>query len=414
MTSLKIAIIGSGISGLAAANILKDKSHDVTVFEKNAHPGGLIRCTIEDGNLFHRVGGHVFNTKIDDVQKWFWIKMQQKEEFLKAIRNAKIWMNGAYIGYPIENHLYQLPTETTPSIVTELLRLNNQNTSAVNFEEFLSSKFGQTLHQLYFKPYNKKIWNYDLSKIPLPWLEGKLPMPQLNEIFINNINREEETKMVHSSFYYPKTNGSSFIAERLAQDLNIVYNVEIDEIERNNKGWIVNKEHFNHVIYTGDVRQLNTLLKNTNKQVEQLTNKVTQLPSNSTSNALCYVDDSDLSWLYLPEPNTLCHRIIYTGNFSPNNNKEKKTTCTVEFTGKVSEKEIRIQLKKLPGNLDPIAFNFEPNSYVIQEHDTREKIENLKESLNKLNFHLVGRFAEWEYHNMDMAIYSAMKTCKKI
>lgn len=414
MSSSKIAIIGSGISGLAAANILRNNSHNITVYEKNMQPGGLIRCTVEDGNLFHRVGGHVFNTKIEDVQKWFWNKFEQKEEFLQANRNAKIWMNNTYIGYPIENFLYQLPEETTEIIITELLNLNNEKKTATNFEEFLCNKFGQTLHQLYFNPYNKKIWNYDLSKIPLPWLEEKLPMPELNEIFTNNIQRHTESKMVHSSFYYPKKNGSSFIAERLAQGLNILYNTSINEIEKNNKGWKINGVSYHHIIYTGDVRQLNTILKNTDKELEQLTSKVTQLPSNGTSNVLCYVDDSDLSWLYLPEANTLCHRIIYTGNFSPSNNKGERKTCTVEFTGKVSEKEIRIQLKKLPGNLEPIAFNYEPNSYVIQEHDTRQKINSLKEKLNQLNFHLVGRFAEWEYHNMDKAVYSAMQTCKNI
>jgi predicted NAD/FAD-binding protein len=36
---MKIAIIGSGISGNVAAHILA-KSHDVTVYEKRDRPGG--------------------------------------------------------------------------------------------------------------------------------------------------------------------------------------------------------------------------------------------------------------------------------------------------------------------------------------------------------------------------------------
>lgn len=38
----KIAIIGAGISGLSSAHFLKDH-YDVTVFEKESTPGGLIR-----------------------------------------------------------------------------------------------------------------------------------------------------------------------------------------------------------------------------------------------------------------------------------------------------------------------------------------------------------------------------------
>ena len=39
---MKIAVIGSGIGGLAVACRLASKGHEVTVFEKNASPGGKI------------------------------------------------------------------------------------------------------------------------------------------------------------------------------------------------------------------------------------------------------------------------------------------------------------------------------------------------------------------------------------
>lgn len=48
----KIAIIGAGISGLSSAHFLKDH-YDVTVFEKESTPGGLIRCERVGDNLFH-------------------------------------------------------------------------------------------------------------------------------------------------------------------------------------------------------------------------------------------------------------------------------------------------------------------------------------------------------------------------
>ena len=62
----KIAIIGAGVSGLSAAHFLKDK-YEVTVFEKEDRPGGLIKCRRVNGSLFHTCGGHVFNSKRQDV-----------------------------------------------------------------------------------------------------------------------------------------------------------------------------------------------------------------------------------------------------------------------------------------------------------------------------------------------------------
>jgi protoporphyrinogen oxidase len=66
---MQVAIIGAGISGLAATNLLKEKGIGAVVYESKAEPGGLIRCTTEKGNLFHRVGGHVFNTKNAQVNE---------------------------------------------------------------------------------------------------------------------------------------------------------------------------------------------------------------------------------------------------------------------------------------------------------------------------------------------------------
>ncbi len=62
----KLLIIGAGISGLTVAQNLREK-FDVMIFEKESVPGGLIRCRRVDGSLFHICGGHVFNSKRQDV-----------------------------------------------------------------------------------------------------------------------------------------------------------------------------------------------------------------------------------------------------------------------------------------------------------------------------------------------------------
>ncbi len=50
-TGKKIAVIGSGPSGLACANQLNQRGHSVTVFEKNEAVGGLLRFGIPDFKL---------------------------------------------------------------------------------------------------------------------------------------------------------------------------------------------------------------------------------------------------------------------------------------------------------------------------------------------------------------------------
>jgi glutamate synthase (NADPH/NADH) small chain len=47
-TGKRVAIVGSGPAGLAAAQQLARAGHEVHVYEKNAHPGGLLRYGIPD------------------------------------------------------------------------------------------------------------------------------------------------------------------------------------------------------------------------------------------------------------------------------------------------------------------------------------------------------------------------------
>ncbi|HEX8461751.1 MAG TPA: NAD(P)-binding protein [Segetibacter sp.] len=415
---MKIAIVGTGISGLSIANLLKE-NHEVVLFERESRAGGLIKCERVNDCLFHRVGGHVFNSKRKDILDWFWSFFDQENEFVKATRNAKVFLHNAIIGYPIENNIYTFDKDIVKKITGELLELQKNPVLSPfdykNFGDFLRNNFGKTLYEIYFKPYNEKIWNVDLNSVSMQWLEGKLPMPNFAEIFTSNITREEEKNMVHSSFYYPKEGGSQFIVDRLKQGLNILTGKLVSSIVKENDKLLIQEQSFDKLIYCGDVRQLpgycKDLLVKNNVDVAY----IETLRANGTSNLFCETDDSDISWLYIPENFTKAHRIIYTGNFSDTNNRgSSRKTCVVEFSGKVDLEIMKEEIKKLPGNLTFISTNYEPNSYVIQDERTRQEIGAAKKVLEQYGIYLLGRFAEWEYYNMDKAMESAFALAEKI
>lgn len=113
------------MSGLAMANILQDNGHTVTVLEKDERPGGMIKCDRINGSLFHRTGGHVFNTKRQDVMDWFWQHFDQEKDFTKALRNSSVVMEGMdNVPYPIENHMYLFTKEVQEAFIADLVKIS--------------------------------------------------------------------------------------------------------------------------------------------------------------------------------------------------------------------------------------------------------------------------------------------------
>lgn len=409
---MKIAIIGAGISGLSVGQLLKDK-HEVTIFESDNRPGGMIKCDRVDGHLFHRTGGHVFNTRRPEVLEFFWSHFNKEEEFVKADRNSGVSMDGGlFVPYPIENHISCFDDETVNSIIKDwmIIKGNEGKIEPKNFEEFLKGRFGESLYKMYFQPYNEKVWRRDLTKVPLSWLEGKLPMPTVEEMIFNNIKKVEEKKFVHSTFFYAKNHGSQFIADRFAEGLNIQYGKKIESISLADGTWTVDGKSFDKVVFCGNIKQLPSMI-NVLKSDEVA--MIEGLESHGTTTVLCEIDDNPYSWIYMPSKKHESHRIICTGNFSPSNRADGKMSATIEFTDYISKEDILDNLERIPWHPKYITHNYEKYTYPIQDANTRTGIKKLRDDLEQSGLYLCGRFAEWEYFNTDVCMASAIEVSKK-
>ena len=418
----RIAIVGAGISGLSVAHFLMDR-YEVTIFEKADRAGGLIKCRRVNGSLFHTCGGHVFNSKRHDILDWFWSIFAREDEFTKADRNSCVFMerDPIVVPYPIENHMYLFDEATQKDFYNDLDEidkvkgLNTKLTDYNNFADFLRWRFGRTLYDLYFEPYNKKVWRRDLSTVPMSWMKGKLPMPTTQEIRENNEKRIEEKAFVHSTFWYEKIGGSQYIADKLAKDLNIQYNTIIDNLRYENGKWSVNGELFDKVIFCGNIKDLPNMIKGVD--IDKYCQEITELEYHGTTTVFCEIDKNPYSWIYQPSRQHESHRIICTGNFAESNNAELpegRITGTIEFTDDISKQDILENLKRMPLHPKYLDHKYNQYTYPIQDANTRNMIQNMKTELAPAGFYFTGRFADWEYYNMDVAVGAAMDLCKRI
>ena len=103
----QIAVIGSGFAGLSAATSLASEGYAVTIYEKNATPGGRARKFMSDGFTF------------DMGPSWYWMPDVFEAYFNRFGKKTSdyyelVRLNPSYRVY-IPNHLFQ-PCICTPPL----------------------------------------------------------------------------------------------------------------------------------------------------------------------------------------------------------------------------------------------------------------------------------------------------------
>jgi phytoene desaturase len=84
MMKKKIIIVGAGIGGISAASLLAKQGHNVTVIEKNDHPGGRASVWKKDGFTFDM--GPSWYLMPDVFEKYFAEFNKKPENYMQLIR----------------------------------------------------------------------------------------------------------------------------------------------------------------------------------------------------------------------------------------------------------------------------------------------------------------------------------------
>ena len=141
----KIAIIGSGFSGLSAACFAARDGHDVSVFEKNSMLGGRARYFIEQGFLFDM--GPSWYWMPDVFEKFFNEFGKSTDDFYKLVK-----LDPGFQLFFGKNDILQVPAN-----LEELYQVfeSVEKGSAAKLKSFLSEgafKYKIGMQQLVYKP----------------------------------------------------------------------------------------------------------------------------------------------------------------------------------------------------------------------------------------------------------------------
>lgn len=210
----RVIVLGAGLTGLSAAIPLGESA---VVLEREDGPGGCLRTDCvgpykidRTGHLFHMRSRRVMNL-VERLHPLDWVEHQ---------RDARVMVGGGLRAYPIQYNLHGLPPETIADCIADQSRAVPTPGRGTSFEQWARSNFGDGLWELFFRPYNQKLWQTDLSQMTADWTGRFVPPPDIRQMVLGALEyREVHSVGYNATFAYPRVGASQTIVDALAEQV---------------------------------------------------------------------------------------------------------------------------------------------------------------------------------------------------
>lgn len=433
---MKVGILGGGLAGLTVANFLRC---DFEVLEKNEECGGLCRSLSKGGFTFDYGGGHVIFSKNERLIDF--IKGLLRGNLNRRRRNTKIFFKGRYVKYPFENGLAELSPRDRFECLYHFVenwvkRESGQLRKPKNAKEWMYYAFGKGIAEKYLIPYNQKIWRIPPERMGLSWIGGRVPYPPLKDVIKSALGIPTEGYLHQLYFHYPKREGIQALPKALerAAKHKPTLNFEVKSVKREDGGWVVSdgrrEKRFDKLVSTIPIQELAKAYRDTPKEVKRA---VAGLRYNSLI-AVCLglktEKLNDFSWVYFPhKENGMFHRVSFPFNYTPHVAPKGCSSAVVEMTcdfggglwRERDEKLVNHAVEKLHENKvmkkEEVCFSEVKRTqyaYVVGDLNYDKNTKIFRNFFRGEGIELCGRFAEFEYLNMDATIEHGMKTAERI
>ena len=431
---MHIAVIGAGPAGITAAYELAKAATQVTVFEAGPYVGGLARSFDLWGQRVD-LGPHRFFSNDSRVNR-LWLEVAGRD-YRMVDRLTRIYYAGKFYDYPLKavNALVNMgPFQATACMVSYLRQkfLGTTNDDVETFEDWVVSRFGRRLFEMFFKSYSEKLWGIACEDLDADFAAQRIKKFSLGQAALSALGIDTRNhKTLVDQFAFP-VEGTGMVYERMAAYVldhggEVRLSTPVQGVE-SSQGRVTGirlpdgrTEPFDHVIST---MPLTLMVKSLGDLPPEVELAIDGLTYRNTIVIYLHVDGIDLfpdQWLYIHSPDLAFGRLTNFRNWVPQLYGQSSTTILAleywcydedeiwshseeELIHLASREVERVGLLKGAAVIDGHVCRI-PRCYPVYGRSYKQQLTPIIAHLKTIQgVTPIGRYGAFKYNNQDHSI----------
>ena len=429
---MNTAIIGAGASGLSLALMLDG---DVTIFEQSDRTGGHCHATIRDGWTFDR-GPHIMFSRDKDVLDFMIASLG--DNIHQSRRNNRVFVDGRMVKYPLENDLASLDIDARARCLLDYL-INAQSRLAdhpSNLDEWFVGNFGEGMTDLYFRPYNEKIWNVPLRDLSMSWSE-RIPSPPPEDVVKGALGVSTEGYLHQLHYHYPLVGGYQAITDAwttLLPQGSLRLDTTVTSVVKRDDGVDIvtnsGTEHFDRVVSTSPLPSLLTMVTDVPVPIRDAVASLRVNPIDVITLGYRGTDPNKFTAVYFADENYLPNRVSSPSVFSPRNAPDGCYSLQAEITFPPGDDYLTITDEALiahvhegyvssglvEANCEPVFHDVQrlKFAYVVYTNGYEDAVALVREWAQSVGVTIHGRFGSFDYLNVDGCVRRSQELASEL
>ena len=421
----EVIIIGAGLAGMSAALTLGPKA---IVLEASNSPGGLVKSLCFDGYWFDHV---IHLLYLPDSKTKSRIRELLGEALVPCPPVAWVESLAGRVRYPFQKNFGSLPDK---SVVVSCIKgfadatYEHGSTTPAHYEEMLRKTFGIPMCNLFFFPYNRKMWRRELDKLAPNGFQWNIDRPDFEHFLMSVIDPECCKQSYNSDGWYPRPSpqspirGMGYLSNKLAEHVqNLRVQHKVTYVDLDKREMIVSTPQGNQLFSYQDAcistMPLPFMVKLCKQAPPDLLSGLDALLWNRVISIGLSIQGPrpDLGhWCYYADETIVFTRLVFLHEFDPGMAPSDGWPLLVEITEPAEAKpdpeadlitRVLQDLNRigiLPPGSDVVAAHswVSDPAYVVFTPNNQEIIQKARDFLKAYGVTPLGRYGHWEYSSM--------------